>query len=125
MNKIEFKNVSFSYSEDKEILKAFSAVFYKKDTIAVMGRSGIGKSTLMNMLINFLEHTSGDTEKTLIQSIERYLFENDSITFIVSHKKEILKTCNKVIYFTEDGVKLLNLNDDSDLKSFRAINVNA
>lgn len=237
VNKIEFRNVSFSYNEDKEILKSFSAGFYKKDIIAVMGRSGIGKSTLMNLLINFLEPTSGDiiindtnlrslnlksyykhisflqqfpfllkttiednivfgdmysrekideairnscldefvsklpmglksdvselggnisggekqrlclarelirktdiiildeptsaldeeTEKTLIQSIDQYLSVNDSITFIVSHKKEILKICNKVIYFTDDGVKLLNLKNESDLKSFRAMNVN-
>lgn len=237
VNKIEFKSVSFSYSDDKEILKDFNAEFYKKDKVAIMGRSGMGKSTLMNLLISFLEPTAGtitinkknlkslnlksyyrhisflqqfpfllkttiednivfgdtysreqideaihssclsefvsklpgglksniselggnisggekqrlclarelirkadiiildeptsaldeETEKVLIQSLDEYFSVNDSIAFIVSHKKEILKICNKVIYFADDGVRLFNLNDELDLKSFQGIHVN-
>ena len=56
----EFKNVDFSYTPDKKILNNFSLKVNKGETIALVGESGAGKSTVLNMVIGFNKADSGD-----------------------------------------------------------------
>lgn len=58
-NNIEFKNVRFSYEEDKEILKGVSFEVKKGQTIALVGNSGGGKSTIVNLLPRFYDVNQG------------------------------------------------------------------
>ena len=58
-NNIEFKNVRFSYEEDKEILKGVSFEAKKGQTIAIVGNSGGGKSTIVNLLPRFYDVKQG------------------------------------------------------------------
>ncbi|MGI4804562.1 MAG: ABC transporter ATP-binding protein [Janthinobacterium lividum] len=55
---IELKNVSFAYQE-KEVLKEVSLIIPKGKNIALVGPSGGGKSTLMDLLPRFIEPTNG------------------------------------------------------------------
>ncbi len=57
---IEFKNVSFGYDKDKTIIKNFSSIAKPGDKIAIVGPTGAGKTTLVNLLMKFYEINSGD-----------------------------------------------------------------
>ena len=58
--KIEFKNVNFGYDRDKTIIRDFSAVAKPGDKIAIVGPTGAGKTTLVNLLMKFYDINSGD-----------------------------------------------------------------
>ena len=61
IEKIQFKNVSFAYNKgEKPVLENFNLVISGKDKIGVMGASGIGKSTVIRLLLRFWEVTSGE-----------------------------------------------------------------
>ena len=57
---IEFKNVKFGYDENKTIIKDFSVKVKPGDKIAIVGPTGAGKTTLVNLLMKFYEINSGD-----------------------------------------------------------------
>ncbi|MBR4619216.1 MAG: ABC transporter ATP-binding protein [Bacilli bacterium] len=57
---IEFKNVKFGYDEDKLIIKDFSARIKKGQKIAIVGPTGAGKTTIVNLLMKFYEINDGD-----------------------------------------------------------------
>ncbi len=57
---IEFKNVSFGYTPDKTIIKNFSAKIKAGEKIAIVGPTGAGKTTMVNLLMKFYEINSGD-----------------------------------------------------------------
>ena len=57
---VEFKNVHFSYKEDVPVLRGISFSVAKGETAAFIGKTGCGKSTLMNLLLRFYENYSGE-----------------------------------------------------------------
>ena len=57
---IEFKNVKFGYDEGKTIIKDFSAKVKAGQKIAIVGPTGAGKTTMVNLLMKFYEINSGD-----------------------------------------------------------------
>lgn len=57
---IEFKNVRFSYVENEEVLKGISFKVNPGETVAIVGATGAGKSTIINLLSRFYEIDSGD-----------------------------------------------------------------
>ena len=57
---IEFKNVKFGYSKDKTIIKDFSAKVNAGEKIAIVGPTGAGKTTMVNLLMKFYDITDGD-----------------------------------------------------------------
>lgn len=58
-NKIEYQDVSFSYEEDREVLKNINLEIPRGKTIALVGQSGSGKSTLVDLLPRFYDPTGG------------------------------------------------------------------
>ena len=61
-NSIEFKNVNFEYEKDVPVLKNFSLKVNKNETIALVGNSGGGKSTVVSLLPRFYDVKSGSIE---------------------------------------------------------------
>ena len=57
---IEFKNVSFSYIENEQVLKNFSLNIKAGTSVALVGATGSGKSTIVNLICRFYEPTSGE-----------------------------------------------------------------
>ncbi|MCH5171909.1 MAG: ABC transporter ATP-binding protein [Erysipelotrichales bacterium] len=57
---VEFKNVHFGYLEDKVIIHDFSAKCKAGQKIAIVGPTGAGKTTIVNLLMRFYEMNSGD-----------------------------------------------------------------
>ncbi len=58
--KIEFKNVKFGYDENKTIIKEFNVLVKPGEKVAIVGPTGAGKTTLVNLLMKFYEIKSGD-----------------------------------------------------------------
>lgn len=58
--KVEFRNVKFGYTEDKVIIKDFNAVIQPGQKVAIVGPTGAGKTTLVNLLMRFYEINNGE-----------------------------------------------------------------
>lgn len=56
---IEMKHVRFSYSADKELIRDMSLTVRPGETVAIVGPTGAGKTTLVNLLMRFYEIDSG------------------------------------------------------------------
>ncbi|MEA4896070.1 MAG: ABC transporter ATP-binding protein [Oscillospiraceae bacterium] len=57
---VEFRDVKFSYNPDREIIKDFSAKVESGQKIAIVGPTGSGKTTIVNLLMRFYELNSGE-----------------------------------------------------------------
>lgn len=57
---IEFDHVKFGYDKDKVIIKDFNAHILPGQKVAIVGPTGAGKTTLVNLLMKFYELNSGD-----------------------------------------------------------------
>ena len=77
---IEFKDVCFKFDDDdKHLLDNISFKINKGETIALVGKTGSGKSTICNLLVRFLESSSGEIllDNHNIKDIDKkYLREN-------------------------------------------------
>jgi subfamily B ATP-binding cassette protein MsbA len=79
---IIFKNVSFSYEKDKQILNNINLKFSGKKMTALVGHSGAGKSTILNLIPRFYNVESGDIiidNKSIYQSSVHSLRKNISL----------------------------------------------
>lgn len=71
---IKFKNVDFEYVPSKPILKNLNLVIYPGETIALIGPSGQGKTTLIRLLLSLIKPTNGDisiSENDITESINK------------------------------------------------------
>ncbi|MDD6012525.1 MAG: ABC transporter ATP-binding protein, partial [Oscillospiraceae bacterium] len=56
---VEFRNVDFSYSDDKPLLENLNLTVGKGELVAIVGPTGAGKTTIVNLLMRFYEVKSG------------------------------------------------------------------
>ncbi|MBU1141597.1 MAG: ABC transporter ATP-binding protein/permease [Firmicutes bacterium] len=59
---VEFKNVSFSYNQKESNLKNISFKLYQGQTLGIIGATGSGKTTIINLLMRFYDIDSGSIE---------------------------------------------------------------
>ncbi len=57
---VEFKHVNFGYNQDKMVIKDFSAKANAGQKVAIVGPTGAGKTTLINLLMRFYEVNGGE-----------------------------------------------------------------
>ncbi|ANC76965.1 multidrug ABC transporter ATP-binding protein [Fictibacillus phosphorivorans] len=74
--KIEFKDVSFSYDGEQEVLKDISFTAEPGQTVALVGHTGSGKSSIINLLMRFYEVNKG---KILIDDVPLSNYENKEL----------------------------------------------
>jgi len=79
--KIEFKNISFAYSKKPEnVINDISFIVEAGKTVALVGKSGSGKSTITNLLLRFYNQTNGqilldgiDTEQLQLKNLRSHI----------------------------------------------------
>ena len=57
---VEFRNVDFSYLPEKPLIRDFNLKVNKGDLVAIVGPTGAGKTTIVNLLMRFYEIQGGD-----------------------------------------------------------------
>ena len=73
---VEFRNVKFSYNPEKPLIKNFSLSVKSGQQVAIVGPTGCGKTTLINLLMRFYEVDGGEI---LIDSIPTMDIKRDSL----------------------------------------------
>ncbi len=73
---IEFRNVSFSYDGEHNVLKNISFKAKKGETVALVGHTGSGKSSIINLLMRFYPGVKGDI---FIDGVPIDHYENDEL----------------------------------------------
>jgi ABC-type multidrug transport system fused ATPase/permease subunit len=99
---IEFKDIRFGYVPDEEVIKGIDLEVKAGQTIAIVGSTGAGKSTIINLLNRFYEINSG-TIYIDHQSIENYTLE--------SLRKQIAVVLQDVFLFADTIYNNITLNN--------------
>ena len=67
---VQLQNVTFGYTPDKTVLKNVSVHAKRGQTVAIVGPTGAGKTTIINLLMRFYDHQNGEIRIDGIPSIE-------------------------------------------------------
>lgn len=81
---VEFKNISFQYESSNIVLQDVSFKINEKETVALVGHSGAGKSTIVNLILKFYEPNSGDIflkDKNYKELDHKFVRNNISLVF--------------------------------------------
>ena len=70
--KIEFRNVHFSYDDKQEVLKGISFIVNPGETVAIVGATGAGKSTIISLITRLYDINSG---KILLDDVDLKEYE--------------------------------------------------
>lgn len=110
---IEFKNVTFGYKDDDITLKNFNIKLEPNKKIAVVGRSGQGKSTLFNLITRIFDTNEGEI---LINNINIKDITEESLRKNVSIIRQDPFIFNRTI---KDNFKILDENiTDEEIKEY-------
>lgn len=101
---IKFENVSFAYKDDFYVLRDLNLEIKENQTVAFVGHTGSGKSTIMNLIVKFYSATKGNVlingrnindyskeylrEKTAIVLQDSFLFEGTLLENITTSNDE-------------------------------------
>ena len=113
---IEFKNVCFSYKTGGQVLNDISLSISKNETVAIVGKSGSGKSTIANLIPRFYNLTSGEI---LIDgtSIDKFSLEHlrSSISIVNQSPSLFNDTIAKNIAYGDDDLDFEKLKESAKL----------
>ncbi|WHA05725.1 ABC transporter ATP-binding protein/permease (plasmid) [Candidatus Bandiella numerosa] len=93
---VEFKNVSFAFNKEQNILKNVSFKLFPNKTVALVGGSGSGKSTISNLLFRFYTPNSGEI---LINGHNILDIHSDILTHLVGITPQNLNLFNNTIHY--------------------------
>lgn len=101
--KIRFKDVHFSYIEGEEVLRGISLQVEKGQTVAIVGATGAGKSTIINLINRFYEISSGEI------CVDEVSVKNYDIN---SLRNQIAVVLQDVFLFSDTILNNITLKDD-------------
>ncbi|MGY0407709.1 MAG: ABC transporter ATP-binding protein [Polaribacter sp.] len=99
---IKFKNVRFSYVENEEVLKGINFDVKSGQTVAIVGATGAGKSTIINLINRFYEIDSGTISVDGI-SVDNYTLE--------SLRNQVAIVLQDVFLFSDSILNNITLKD--------------
>ncbi len=116
---IEFKHVKFGYNQDKIIIKDFNCKVKPGEKIAIVGPTGAGKTTMVNLLMKFYNIADGDIKIDGV-SISELTRENIHDLFIMVLQDTWLfnGTIRENIKYNKD-----NVTDDEIMKALKTVGV--
>ena len=117
---VEFKNVSFKYPDaDEYVLKDISFKVNKGETIAFIGSTGSGKSTLINLIPRFYDATEGEVLVDGV-NVKEYTLEalNNKLGYVPQKAVMFTGTVSSNVSYGDNG-----RNKPSDIKIKEAIDV--
>lgn len=101
---VEFEDVRFSYKKDEEVIKGISFEVDPGQTVAIVGATGAGKSTIINLLNRFYEIDSGHVR---IDGIDIYDYKLHDL------RAQIAVVLQDVFLFSDTIYNNITLKDDS------------
>ena len=104
VGEIQFKDVRFSYIENEEVLKGISFEVKAGETIAIVGATGAGKSTIINLLSRFYEIDSGSI------SVDNINIKDFTLK---SLRNEIAVVLQDVFLFADTIMSNITLNNEN------------
>lgn len=107
---IVFENVEFGYKEDEPVLKGISFAVQPGETLAIVGATGAGKSTIINLLNRFYEINSGSIK------IDGTDIRDFTLSSLRSHLAVVLQD---VFLFSDSIYNNLTLQEEIDLNKVR------
>ena len=121
--KIIFNNVSFGYEKNK-ILNNINFEIYKGDVVGIIGETGAGKSTLIDLMLKIFNKDSGNIfiDKTEIEEIKSESIQN-AVAFLPQNLYMSNDTIEKNLNLYNDKVdkKILNLSSFYDENNKKTI----
>ena len=105
---IEFKNVGFEYKENVPVLKDVNFKLEKGKSIAFVGATGSGKSTIMNLILGFYENQKGEV-----------LLDGQNIKYLskASYRKQMAVVLQDPYIFTGSIKDNITLKDEKIIES--------
>ncbi|MBE5767372.1 MAG: ABC transporter ATP-binding protein [Clostridiales bacterium] len=116
---VTFENVSFRYKEGEQVLKNFSLNVKAGETIALVGETGSGKSTIVNLVCRFYEPTEG---RILIDGVD---YRERSQLWLQSNLGYVLQQPHLFSGTIRDNIRYGNLTATDEQIEEAARRVNA
>ena len=101
---VTFKNVTFKYNDGEKVLEKFNLNIKAGETIALVGETGSGKSTIVNLACRFYEPTDG---KILIDGVD---YRERSLGWLQSNLGYVLQSPHLFSGTIKDNIRYGNLN---------------
>jgi ABC-type bacteriocin/lantibiotic exporter with double-glycine peptidase domain len=114
--KIVINNLSFGYDKGKNIIKNLSLIIKKKDFIGIFGKSGIGKTTLLEIILGLLPPKKGKINSDRSDIYSNYLSWFDYIGYIPQNPILLDDTIVNNILFEKRHQKFNYINIEKCLK---------
>ncbi|MCQ1531839.1 ABC transporter ATP-binding protein [Lutispora saccharofermentans] len=115
---IAFKNVSFSYKNGEKVLESFNLNIRAGQSIALVGETGSGKSTIVNLLCRFYEPVKGEI---LIDGVD---YKERSQAWLQSNLGYVLQAPHLFSGTVKDNIRYGKLDASSDdiIKAAKLVN---
>ncbi|MDQ0000341.1 ABC-type multidrug transport system fused ATPase/permease subunit [Pseudarthrobacter sulfonivorans] len=97
--RLVFESVSFSYSPDKPLISSLSLVAEPGQTVAIVGHTGAGKTTLVNLMMRFYELDAGriTLDGVDVTSVAMRALLSHRTSFVIAHRLSTIRDADLIL----------------------------